>query len=170
MRSPEKRDFKLGKWLFKKGDMIFLCSQTAAHNRDLWNSGGEEDPHPLDEFWSDRFLIYPDDPTSGPVKKGAVLKEASKIPSQATEKRQPSFSMEGLAGGWVPFGGGVRMCPGRFFAKNEMMASFAMICTNYDIELLTPKGWKPEPDLDYFLVGAMPPKGAIPFRIRRKAI
>jgi len=180
MRSPEKHDFKLGKWLFKTGDLIFLCSQTAARNRDLWNDGTDKDPHPLDEFWAERFLVYPNDPASGPVKKNSadgraisspdnnILENEKPPETAAVEKRDPKFSMEGLAGGWVPFGGDVRMCPGRFFAKNEMMASLAMIVTSYDIELRTPEGWKPEPDMSYFLVGALPPKGAIPVRIRRR--
>lgn len=197
MRSPEKHDFKLGRWLFRTGDLIFLCSQTAARNRDLWNEGTAQDPHPLDEFWAERFLVYPDDPASGPVKKKEesihnddddddddaklisnppggkkiLEKQLSRATAEVKEEEQkgePKFSMQGLAGGWVPFGGGVRMCPGRFFAKNEMMASMAILITSYDIELRTPEGWKPEPDMSYFLIGALPPKGEIPVRIRRR--
>ena len=73
-------------------------------------------------------------------------------------------------GGWVPSGGGVRMCPGRFFAKNQMMAALAMICTKFDIELRMSAGWKPERNARYYPVGALPPKGEIPFRIWRKAV
>ena len=175
MRSPEKHDFKLGKWLFKTGDLIFACSQTAAQNQDLWNQGTDDDPHPLDRFWAERFLIYPNDPTSGPLKtssqEGGARASVSKVATSEApmvEKGQPEFSMKGLAGGWVPFGGGVRMCPGRFFAKNEMMASLAMLMTSYDIELRTPEGWRLEPDMSYYLVGVMPPKGAIPVRMRKR--
>lgn len=190
MRSPEKHDFKLGRWLFKTGDLIFLCSQTAARNKDLWNDGTEKEPHPLDEFWAERFLVYPDDPASGPVKKkwpspsspsnpdeAALDKQTPKPKTPATtaaatsssnKQGKPQFSLSGLAGGFVPFGGGVRMCPGRFFAKNEILASLAMLVTNYDFELRTPEGWKPEPDMSYYLVGALPPKGEIPFRVRRR--
>ena len=60
------------------------------------------------------------------------------------------------------------MCPGRFFAKNEMMASLALLCTSYDIELRTSKGWRLEADMAYYLVGVLPLKGRIPFRIKRK--
>ena len=60
------------------------------------------------------------------------------------------------------------MCPGRHFAKQEMIATFAMLCTAYDIELRTEEGFKPEPDLTYFPFGGLPPKGKIPFRIRRR--
>lgn len=171
MRSPEKHDFKLGKWLFKIGDLIFACSQTAAHNKDLWNEGTDADPHPLDEFWAERFLIYPNDLTSGPLKQRPSQDTKTSSPSTACLplNAKPEFSMKGLAGGWVPFGGGVRICPGRFFAKNEMMASLAMLMTSYDIELRTPEGWKLQPDMSYYLVGALPPKGDIPVRIRRRA-
>ena len=185
MRSPEKQDFKLGRWLFKTGDLIFLCSQTAARNRDLWNEGTQKEPHPLDEFWAERFLIYPDDPNSGPLKNKESKPTSNGASSTSTgtgklepddkaqepgEKGSPQFSLTGLAGGFVPFGGGVRMCPGRFFAKNEMLASLAMLATNYDFELRTPQGWKPEPDMSYYLVGALPPKGEIPFRVKKRSL
>lgn len=77
--------------------------------------------------------------------------------------------MEGLAGTWVPYGGGQHWCPGRFFAKNEMMAAFALISSAYDIELQNP-GLKPEPDMAFFPIGMLPPKGKIPVRIRRRQI
>lgn len=190
MRSPERQDFKLDNWIFPKGDLIFLSSRTAAYNKDLWNEGTPEDPHPVEEFWADRFIVYPDDPRSGPLKDPSARKSTNtssqpkkgelealttdgsfdRPEGRSNDQKKPRFSSEGLAGAWVPFGGGVRMCPGRFFAKNEMMAAFAMLCTNYDIDLLVPRDWRPEPDMNYFAIGALPPKGKIPFRIRRRAL
>ncbi|KAI9739478.1 MAG: hypothetical protein M1818_005166 [Claussenomyces sp. TS43310] len=169
IRIPEKKDYSLGKWLIPKGGMMFLSSALAARNGDLWNAGTASDPHPLDEFWSDRFIIYPDRPQSGPLKEG--LRSARAIDDKDKEKidnGKPRFSTEGLGGGLIAFGGGVRMCPGRFFAKNEMLASFAMLCSNFEIELKVQNGWRAEPDTRFYGVGAMPPKGKIPFRIRRR--
>ncbi|KAM7212312.1 cytochrome P450 [Rhypophila decipiens] len=162
IRAPEKQDFKLGDWLFPKNDLIFLSSRTAAYNKDVWNQGHKDQEHPVDEFWADRFIVYPDDPASGPLK-------SPKLSSREVteEKKKARFSTEGLAGAWVPFGGGVRMCPGRFFVKNEMMAAMALLCSCYDIELQTPEGWQPEADMRFFATGTLPPKGEIPFRIRR---
>lgn len=180
MRSPEKSDFLLDGWRFPKDKLIFLLTSTAAHNTDLWNSGTKDEPHPLSEFWADRFLVYPNDENSGPLRRDR-RKEAlgdnkpdkttfdTTIPTAATTTtNDPIFSMEGLAGGWIPYGGGNRMCPGRFFAKNEMIVSFAMIVDNYDIELKTPDGWVPEPDMRFFAAGVMPPKDLVPCRIRRR--
>jgi hypothetical protein len=75
MRAPEKQDFKLGEWLFPKGDLIFLSSRTAAYNKHLWNESSGKDPHPVDQFWSDRFIVYPEDPTSGPLKNPTYTAE-----------------------------------------------------------------------------------------------
>ena len=173
-RTPERSDFKLGDWIFPKNELVVISSRDAGLNEEIWNAGTVEDPHPLDEFWPDRFLIYPNDPKSGPLKR-PIAAQTEKTSGTATtstpgEKSQeaPKFSLEGLSGAWIPYGGGQRMCPGRHFAKHEMIASFALLCTAYDIELLTEKGFTPEVDMTYFLSGGLPPKGKIPFRIRRR--
>ena len=171
MRAPIKGDFMLGRWRFPKDKIMVLSSRTAHHNTDVWNTGTPEDPHPIDEFWADRFLVYPNDPNSGPLKKAAQLEEAKapRANEQEMSSGQPTFTMEGTSGAWVPFGGGAHMCPGRFFAKNEMLASFAMMTTEFDIELVEPN-CRPEPDIRFFPVGMLPPKGKIPFRIRRRKV
>ncbi|KAI0407179.1 cytochrome P450 [Xylaria palmicola] len=169
MRAPEKRDFRLGRWIFPRGDLIFLSSRTAAYNKDLWNEGGAGDPHPVEAFWADRFIVYPGDAASGPVRQPRAKAARGDGDDGDDGNTKPRFSLEGLAGGWVPFGGGVRMCPGRFFVKNEMMAAFALLCTCYKIELRVAKGWEPEPDMRFFATGSLPPKGKIPFRIRKHA-
>ena len=45
------------------------------------------------------------------------------------------------------------MCPGGHFAKQEMIARYAMLRTAYDIKLHTEEGSKPEPDMIYFSFG-----------------
>lgn len=177
MRIPSHKDYILGKWRFPQDQLIIMSSRTAHHNQEIWNTGTQERPHPLNTFWADRFLIYPNDPTSGPLKKtpdanGTATTSADQNGehnNQWEEQNKPRFSMEGLAGTWVPYGGGQHWCPGRFFAKNEMMAAFALISSAYDIELQDP-GLKPEPDMAFFAIGMLPPKGKIPVRIRRRHI
>ena len=172
-RTPERSDYKLGEWIFPKDELIGISSRTAAMDEELWNFGTVGNPHLLNEFWSDRFLIYPNDANSGPLKKRTLQADEKKITTTESltgkeTQEPPRFSTEGLSGAWIPYGGGQRMCPGRHFAKQEIIASFAMLCTAYDIELRTEKGSKPEPDMSYFPFGGLPPKGKTPFRIRRR--
>lgn len=55
------------------------------------------------------------------------------------QKGEPKFSLDGTTGAFVPFGGGVRVCPGRVCAKNEMLALLAMLVTAYDFQLTMPE-------------------------------
>jgi cytochrome P450 len=65
-----------------------------------------------DAFDPARFLI--DDPETGKVK----------------------FSTAGLTGKFFPFGGGHYMCPGRTFAKQEVLGAVAVLLLNFDIEFV----------------------------------
>lgn len=160
-RAPEHEDFQLGDYIFPKDNIIALSSRTAAMDELLWNAGSTQQPHALDQFWAERFLVYPNDPTSGPLRNKRTGGEGNgKAGSEAY------FSMEGLSGGWIPYGGGQRMCPGRHFAKQEIIGTFALVSQFFDIELLTPQGFVFEADMKYFPLGGLPPTKRIPFRIR----
>lgn len=169
-RTPEREDFKLDDWVFPKGRIIALSSRSAAMNPAVWNAGTIEDSHPLDQFWADRFLVYPDDPSSGPSRKNLPTVQIlpRKPNSERRQQQGPQFTMDNVAGGWIPYGGGDRICPGRHFAKQEIIGSFATLFTHYDIELLTPEDWVPRPNLKFFPFGGLPPIGRIPFKVRRR--
>ena len=170
-RTPEYENFHLEGWIFPPQEMIAISSRAGAMNPEIWNAGTRENPHPLDTFWADRFLIYPDDPTSGPLRKERFDLEDCKSgcpKSDRVSKGTPVFSTDGLAGAWIPYGGGQRMCPGRHFAKQEMIATFAIFMTNYDIELTVSWDDPPASDMDFFPFGGLPPTKAIPFRMRRR--
>lgn len=169
-RTPEHEDFHMGEWTFRKNRPIVFSSRSAAMNPEIWNAGTVDDPHPLDQFWADRFLVDPSDPMSGPSRKDPSQdgKTISKHVTLDKHEAKPYFSMEKVGGGWIPYGGGQRMCPGRHFAKQEIIGTFAMLFLHYDIELLTAKDWQPQPDMSYFPFGGLPPVGKVPFRIRRK--
>ncbi|KAF1977367.1 cytochrome P450 [Bimuria novae-zelandiae CBS 107.79] len=49
-----------------------------------------------------------------------------------------SFSLDGM---------GEHICPGRHFAKHEMFLTLGVFMTRFDIELLTPRDWRPDNDL-----------------------
>ena len=125
-----------------KGQLIAVDSYTAHRDTDVWNTGRIPDSHPLDTFWAERFLIYPDDPKSGPLRKrtvsssatGTIEQVAEKHPSEAKSDK-PRFSTEGRTHSWIPYSGGVRHCPGRHFAKREIIVTAAMLVSAFEIEL-----------------------------------
>ena len=166
-RAPEHENFQLGEYSFPKDKIIALSSRTAAMDETLWNTGSTDQPHPLNQFWPERFLVYPNDPTSGPLRNRKA--KALSTETSVNASTEPRFSMEGLQGGWVPYGGGQRMCPGRHFAKQEIIGTFALMASYFNVELLTPQGFQFEADMKYFPLGGLPPTQKIPFRIRRRA-
>lgn len=179
-RTPEVNDFHLGPWIFPKDIMIGMFSLTTAFNKTIWNIGGDENPHPLQTFWAERFLIYPDDENSGPLReseKAVMLSQALKndtvldstAPS-APSSSIPKFSLEGLTGAWIPYGGGQRMCPGRHFAKQEIIWTFAFLLSRYEIELCLPESPPPKSNMYYFPLGELPPTSKVPVRIRRRCV
>lgn len=141
-------------------------------NQEIWGSGGDENPYPLDTFWSDRFIVNPEDPSSGPLRRPKEKKNRPNVTSQsnkAIENGKPSFTMDGLSASWIPYGGGQSLCPGRHFAKQEIITTTAIFLTAYDIELIEEKGKKrPEVDMSRFGFGTLSPNRKIPFRIRRR--
>lgn len=167
-------DFQLGEWSIPKGSMLGLPSQTAAMNGNVWNAGTQEEPHPLNEFWAERFLVYPDKPYSGPLRRPKNIFHNTKqdltgcSSTQRKRSSEPAFSLQGLDGAYLAFGGGPGMCPGRHFARQEVLCTVSRILLNYDIQLQIPKGWEPKMDMTAFPTGACPPASRVPLRIRRR--
>lgn len=165
-------NFQLGEWSIPKGSLVGVPTQIGAMNRNIWNTGTEDDPHPLDKFWGERFLIYPDRPNSGPLRRHEsaivsseqMLRACSSAPEQASS--EPVFSLDGLRGTYLPFGGGATICPGRQFAKQEVLCTLAILVLKYDIELQVPHNWEPKMDYSLFPLGTLPPAEKVPFRIR----
>ncbi|KAK4184517.1 cytochrome P450 [Podospora australis] len=53
------------------------------------------------------------------------------------EKGTVSCSISGLGGKYFPFGGGHHMCPGRNFARQEIVGTVAVILLNFDVEFVS---------------------------------
>lgn len=148
-RTVSNSDLKLGEWTIPVGETLSIFSRTAAFNDEAWAAQGHKKPgKPLSVFDAERFLVSPG-------------------PGGADQGVEPVFSLEGVAGCWLPFGGGQRMCPGRHFAKSEMLGTFAMLLSDYDLELSGDMDGI-RPDMRWYPTGTLPPIGKVPFRIRRK--
>lgn len=181
MRSLNRKDLVLDDWVIPRGTVAGVSSYDAHQSENVWNTGSEENPHPLTEFWAERFLVYPDDSNSGPLKPNYVPKPKLLQPQhQATPSLSPSpvkpaagtasdkapyFSIDALSGIWIPYGGGQNKCPGRHFAKQEILLTLATLFSYFDIELIGPA---PKVDWSSYGTGVLAPKGSVRFRIRKR--
>ncbi|KAM7211808.1 cholesterol 7-alpha-monooxygenase 4 [Rhypophila decipiens] len=79
-------------------------------NEQVWGVEG----HPANEFWAYRNVRY--------VEQG--------------DKKVPVFEMRGRPTDFFPYGGGIAICPGRNFAKQEIMLTVAMLASRFDMEFV----------------------------------
>ncbi|TAQ84954.1 hypothetical protein B7494_g6726 [Chlorociboria aeruginascens] len=131
MASSPHDNVGLGKWRLPRGATAVVSSGISHMDKGFWNDGGGK--HPLDEFWADRFLIDPADPSSGPLRSNKIRSAGNR---GGDRSGKPYFSTEGLDGLWIPYGGGPSICPGRFLAKNAVFFTCALLVTEFDIEPL----------------------------------
>lgn len=171
-RTPIDDTFRLGNWKLDKDVHIIASTWFGAHDASFWNEGpvlaDARVSHPVDSFWAERFLEYPGDATSGPLKKNKHVHHPSSVREKTTktaeDDKHARVVTSGTAGHWVPFGGGLNMCPGRHFAKIEVMVGVAMMLRAFEFEGLWAEGV--EPDMNNFPFGTLPPKGRIGVRVR----
>lgn len=146
-RGPDRKDFNLRGWCIPRDAPMLISSYNAQMDPQVWAPKGKPHARPVEEFYAERFLEVSED--------GAV-------------PESPEFSLKGRASSWIPYGGGQRMCPGRHFAKQEMISSLAIMLTLFDIETLDPDNRIPADDMLGFGFGALWPKGPMPVRMRRR--
>lgn len=181
VREPTRDNYSFRGWSIKKTEILSISTRTEAMNREIWGTGGDRNPHPLDTFWGDRFIVDPADPSSGPLRVPKARNKDTKPNNVSSQNNQvinkdnnnttekPYFSMDGLSASWIPYGGGQSHCPGRHFAKRQMILSAAIFLTAFEIELIEEKGKKrPDVDMSCYGFGAMPPNRKVPVRIRRR--
>ena len=150
-----------GHYVIPKGEFIAVDSYTAHRDETMWNTGRVPGRHSLDTFWADRFIIDPSNDLDGPLRSAHAINKTEEATSY------PRYSMEGLSGSWLPFGGGKHQCPGRYFARREMMVCMAVMCSEYDMEFLRKE--QISVDHSFFGIGTMPSKGSVPVRINRRS-
>lgn len=166
-RYTARADLEINGWRFPKNSFILASTVPAHQDPTFWNT--RDGAHPVHKFWADRFLAYPNDPQSGPQRKtGPTPRKPVRDASESTTGAGPSrFTTLGTTGSWFPYGGGPRVCPGRFFAKRAIITASAIMATMFDIEILADEKALGM-DLRYYGLGGQHPVGEVPFKIRRR--
>ncbi|KAJ4291450.1 hypothetical protein N0V88_006045 [Collariella sp. IMI 366227] len=176
-RNPVIDNFKLRGWNMPRDSLMLSISWFGAHDPHFWNTGrvlaSGQAEHPVSTYWAERFLEYPDDPTTGPVRKpnGTITqpgKKRERTPADDRTAKAVSHSAA-LQGHFYPYGGGSRICPGRHLAKQEMLIAVAVMMKEFEMELMDPVGAAgAKPDARVFPTGAMVPDRKVRVRIRRR--
>ena len=144
------QDLAMREWLLPRGSVVAAMSYVAHRDEKHFPTGTDKEPHPLGEFWAERFLRE---------------EEAEGDTSPTGNKGHSHFSLDGLAGAWIPYGGGTNMCPGRHFAKQEILLASALLASMFEVQL---EGPLPEPDHRFFGSGTLGVKGKARCKIRRR--
>ncbi|KAI1342868.1 cytochrome P450 [Xylariaceae sp. FL0016] len=136
-----------------KGSLLEAPMQIAHHEEAVWGVPG----HPASEFWAERHVKYVDSKDED---------------GNVTQRRE--FSMAGRPSSFFPYGGGLPVCPGRHFAKQEIMMTLGLIVAKFDIEFvewanmdgsLSDRAAEDNPD--YAGAEAMPPDRDMKIRWKR---
>ncbi|KAH8651483.1 cytochrome P450 [Tricladium varicosporioides] len=157
---------QLKEWSYPERSVVVIPTKVAHMDENEWNTiNGLK---PLNKFWADRFLEYPNDPESGPAKRKPTSSRHSESPPQINPgKGSPKFKDTGVADIFVPYGVGERTCPGRFFSRRAIISFCATIVNDFDIELLD-KDKHFESSSEFWGTGTQRPAKKIPFKIRQR--
>ncbi|KAL8727056.1 MAG: hypothetical protein Q9166_006299 [cf. Caloplaca sp. 2 TL-2023] len=172
MRYTDRADLHIENWTFPKESVVLTATTPAHTDETFWNTG-PAGAHRVDQFWAERFLVYPGDSQSGPVKASNTTIANDEVALRcrdetvAYQSGKPVFSTAGTAGHYLPFGGGERICPGRHLAKRGIIATCALMVTMFDIDIrATEADIRPDPAYSGF--GSQRPAKPVPFRIRKR--
>ncbi|KAL8725215.1 MAG: hypothetical protein Q9166_007497 [cf. Caloplaca sp. 2 TL-2023] len=190
VQSAEFGPFRFKEWIFPKDELILISSRIAHMDPQSWNTGSNGE-FPVTRFWAERFLVWEDE-NNKELKKGKVTvpgRNSDKTQKSQSARSNPSeltpethslpnlncytsskcrFTTTGFTGTFIPYGGGPGICPGRHFAKSNMLLASMLLFSAFETSLDVPKDWEPEVDLRYYGLGVLPPKGKVPCRIRRR--
>lgn len=142
-------------WLIPRRKVIVTPTTVAHMDSKAWSTGLKNE-HPVDQFWIGRFLKYPS-------------KSANDKSKPHDSDSSPTFSTKGLEGSWIPYGGGPRQCPGRHFAKRQILLTMALMVSLFDCEILEEgRDMREDFTLKGFGGGMSRPAGKVPMRMRRR--
>ncbi|RFU76094.1 cytochrome p450 [Trichoderma arundinaceum] len=105
-------------YLLKKGNLVQLASTVLHARPSVWGKDA-------DSFNSRRFLPVVNRARAGPGMDGKPI-------DPATPFRDANGKMH--SGSFRPFGGGIHLCPGRFFAQTGVQSAAALFITGFEIE------------------------------------
>ncbi|KUI58399.1 Cholesterol 7-alpha-monooxygenase [Cytospora mali] len=156
IRMPDRVDINIRDWIIPRRKVIVTPTTVAHMDSGVWNTGLKNE-HPVDKFWIGRFLKYPSTGDTGNTQPHNAISSSE-------------FSTKGLEGSWIPYGGGPRQCPGRHFAKRQILLTIALMVSLFDCEILEEgKGVQEDFTLMGFGSGVSHPIGRVPMRIRRRS-
>lgn len=165
-RVAEYEDISIAGYTIPKDSYLIMYSRTMALNYDAWTQAGRTIRKPLEEFDAERFLVSSSWTRPGFPRATDARRTSTEDPIELLSKRR--FSLDGLLGIWIPYGGGDHICPGRQFAKHGIVLTFAVLLSKFDFELTSSDTSKIQPDMKFAPFGALPPTCNTPFRIRRR--
>jgi len=145
-------DLEVNGYLLKKGNQVMIPNWIPHLHDPEWITNNPSPlEHPPSKFWAGRFLT-------------------------TVEGSKEKTNLRPKPGTYFPFGGGATMCPGRFFAKQEILISVAIMVMKYDfefVEVVDQKGRAKKGELGYDRsgagFGALHPDGDLRCRIRKRA-
>ena len=143
-------DLVIDRYQLKKGNVVMAPSWLSHHDPEVWKNFHSDHPPP-NVFHAERFL----------------RESGDKI----------IYSTAGLTGKYFPWGGGNHMCPGRVFAKQEVLAAFAMVLLRYEFDFVDwvnplskdKKARFPQPKEGHVGVGVMLPDRDMRVRMRLRS-
>jgi Cytochrome P450 len=93
-RSASHRELRVSNTLIPRNKLILINTWLAHTDSAVWNT--KKDAFPLDTFWPQRFLIDPNDSSSGPTKK--KISSYEKTEAEVKSAKEIHFSTDGLEG------------------------------------------------------------------------
>ena len=189
--SSDRGDFNFREWILPKDKLVAISTHTGHMDSRAWNTGSIGTKRPLTTFWAERFLTYPSDPLSGPLRPknfhGKSVRSLKRdgcqdvtIVKECQPQAAPQFSLTGLSGIWTPYGGGHSICPGRYLAKKQILLSVGLLTATYDFEFVRKeKFWLDmkrlirrrsdfQPDMRYFGMGVLPCKEKVYISVKER--
>lgn len=160
IRMSDRVDIDIRDWIIPRRKVIVALTTVAHMDATIWDTGVNDD-HPVDQFWVGRFLNY----SEGQRADRSVEKQTN----DAASSTIPTFSTKHVNGAWIPYGGGPRQCPGRHFAKRQILLTTALFVSLFDCEML---GEAMDMGEDFSLKGfgggVSHPAGKVPVRMRAR--